>query len=156
MSHQRQLSSNRAIEEAKYDNLTVVFPAHNQLQIDIDNAADYAIFKAHLEIIRDRLGIKFIEEHPSRSGGFRKHITITLSASVLSHAERILLQAVLGSDRMREMLNYFQSLLRDRFPVLFLENPHMVKMLGIKFRTPISHQLNPANKAIAYLKEQLP
>src|SRR5438552_1873275 len=107
------LTSNRAIEEAHLQCLAVVIPAHNQLQIDIDNAADYAIFKLHIEIIKDRIGVVSIEEHLSRSGGVKKHITVTLAASVMSNAERILLQAALGSDRKRELLNYFQALNRD-------------------------------------------
>jgi hypothetical protein len=51
--------------------------------------------------------IRDIRIEPSRSGLPKRHITVTLVDPV-SQIERLALQAMLGSDRVRELLGYVQ------------------------------------------------
>jgi hypothetical protein len=116
-------NSERAIHEAKLLGLEVVFPAADELQIDIDNSADYEVFLEHIGILERYYCTAFEpKETLSRSGGDCKHITVKLHHKI-SNTERILLQAVLGSDRKREILSLLQEWGGDAHPTLFLEKP---------------------------------
>lgn len=116
-------NSQRAIEQAKQEKLEVVFPKKNQLQLDIDNDAAYAVYEAHYDIVDGYWGISYTDEQPSRSGKpGKKHITVTLSREV-TNKERIALQAFLGSDLKREVLSFVQEEEGDPHPTLFLEKP---------------------------------
>lgn len=114
-------NSESAFEKAKANDLVVVEPEAHQLQIDIDDSRAYEIFSKNQAAVNEHFGIVGIEEHASKSGGDRKHVTVTLAKPVMSNMERILLQACLGSDGVRELLSYVQVLNRDPHPILFLE-----------------------------------
>lgn len=114
-------NSARAIDEAARLGLDVVFPAADELQIDIDNEVDYDVFRRHIGILEQHYCTELEpKETSSRSGGECKHITVKLPHKV-SNTERILLQAVLGSDRTREVLSLLQEWNGDAHPTLFLE-----------------------------------
>jgi hypothetical protein len=113
-------TSARAEIEAKELGLDVVYPAPNQLQIDIDSEADYETFIEVNYVLKNFIGVTHYEEKPSRSGWPKKHITLTLDRDV-TNLERILLQACLGSDGTREFLSYVQEINKDPHPTLFLE-----------------------------------
>ena len=113
-------NSQRAIDEAKKLNLDVVFPADNQLQLDIDNDESMAQFEKLRDVIEHYWGIGNVETHPSKSGLPKRHVTVTMQ-SKLDVLDRILIQACLGSDRTRELLSYLQVRNGDKHPVLFLE-----------------------------------
>jgi hypothetical protein len=115
-----QPNSQRAIDEAKKLGMDVVFPESNQLQLDIDNDADYAYMQSVWDVLDAHWGIVDVEEHPSKSGLPKRHVTITLNKE-LAPVERVLLQACFGSDRKRELLSYLQVLNGDAHPILFLE-----------------------------------
>jgi hypothetical protein len=108
-------TSKRAIDEAAKLGMVVVFPKDNQLQIDIDNDESYAVFQAHLDILQHHFGFGDIEEHPSKSGGQKRHITVNLNADI-DNTERVLLQALMGSDRKREFLELHPGVARRRSP----------------------------------------
>ena len=120
MEYEYAPNSQRAIDEAALLGMDVVFPAANQLQIDIDSDEAYDRYLRVRPLLERHLSDIEIEEHPSRSGGENRHITLTLSRNV-TDIERILLQACLGSDPVREFLGYIQVLEGDPHPVLFLE-----------------------------------
>lgn len=113
-------NSQRAIDEAALLGMDVVFPAANQLQIDIDSDEAYERYLRVHPLLYQHLGVVDGEEHPSKSGGEKRHITLTLKKDI-TDTERILLQACLGSDPVREFLGYIQVLTGDPHPVLFLE-----------------------------------
>lgn len=104
---------------------TVVLPADNQLQIDIDSEEHYVAFLRSAEVVlrnwSDACEIE-IEEHPSTSGLPRRHITLTLPFAVESW-QRIALQAALGSDPVRELLSGTRLMRGDIHPTLFVESP---------------------------------
>jgi len=113
-------NSARALKEAETDNLDVVFPAANELQIDIDSDHAYAIYQEMYPLIDKYYFVSQVKETPSRSGGEKRHITVILGRDV-SVYERIALQIALGSDRVREYLSVVQAMQNDPHPTLFLE-----------------------------------
>jgi hypothetical protein len=112
-------SSERAFKEAEAEGLEVVLPDDHTLQLDIDNDEDYDIYHENYPILEKYFKVLDTKEAPSRSGK-GKHITILLHEE-LGVYERIALQAALGSDRKREILNMVQARSGDPHPILFLE-----------------------------------
>ena len=113
-------NSQRAIDEALQFGLSVVFPKDNELQLDIDNEHSFQLYMKQADILKKYIGVEGYKVEPSRSGLPKLHITITLSRTV-STLERLALQAMMGSDRVRELLGFVQYLNNDPHPVLFLE-----------------------------------
>ena len=115
-------NSERALHVAETENLQVVFPKDNEIQIDIDNNVSFDLYVKLREVLWGN-GHGPVHEvcTPSRSGNSeRRHITVTFEKPV-TPLERICLQACLGSDRMRELLGYLQWKNNDPHPTLFLE-----------------------------------
>lgn len=113
-------NSDRAIQEAKDDNLDVVFPAPNELQLDLDTPEAWAIYQTMWPIVNRYYGISAMKEQESRSGYPKRHVTLGLDRPV-TNFERIAIQACLGSDRVRELLGVIQEMAGDPHPTLFLE-----------------------------------
>ena len=115
-------NSQRAINQAIMEGLEVVYPEANQLQIDIDNHHSYMLLYNQLGIVQKFIGEYDYKETPSKSGEPHKfHITLTFTDIEFSPLARIGLQAMLGSDRVRELLSYVQFVNGDLHPTLFLE-----------------------------------
>lgn len=127
-------STQDAIEQAKARGLKTIFPSENELQIDIDDRASEDLF---WELYRS-IFIRYFESGkepkvtPSKSGGEKKHITVTLTRDVTA-MERILLQACLGSDRKRELLSFIELIKGDAMPTLFFEPDVQVPTTGETF-----------------------
>ena len=101
------------------------FPEDNELFIDIDTAEAwedfgkrrfvlYALLKAAGHTIDD------IEVTPSKSGLPHRHIVLRLSGSVTME-QRIIFQLALGSDYVREIMNYAAWLNGESNPSIFIE-----------------------------------
>jgi hypothetical protein len=115
------LSSEIAYREAADHNLEVVLPEPYDLLIDIDNEADMARFDRGMDFIIKHFNGQVIKSTPSRSGLPKRHIIVRLDRPV-TDAERIALQAALGSDPVREILGIVRVQHKDPHPTLFLEN----------------------------------
>ena len=113
-------NSQRAIDLAVNDGLNAIFPKDTELQIDIDNEHSFQMFEKQRLILNRFVPIKDIKIEPSRSGLPKRHITVTLFDSI-TQIERLALQAMLGSDRVRELLGYVRHKNNDPHPTLFLE-----------------------------------
>jgi hypothetical protein len=114
-------NSQRAIDQALVEGLEVVFPEPNQLQIDIDNEHSHLLLQNQLLIVEKFVGHSNCEAKPSKSGNPHKwHVTLTFDRT-FTPLERIGLQAMLGSDRVRELLSFVQMENEDPHPTLFLE-----------------------------------
>lgn len=114
-------SSQSAYDKAERDELEVVLPRDNQLFIDIDSDFALLVFEKNYEqLLRFYDSAAITSISPSKSGGEKKHITITLSEPV-SPTERLVLQAFLGSDLRREFLGLQRIKAGDKNPTLFLE-----------------------------------
>ena len=113
-------SSQAAYERAATMHCNVVIPKKNQLQIDIDNDLQYAIYEKNLPKLRAFYPVLGLTETPSKSGEARKHITVDLYDDV-DGKERLILQAFLGSDLRREFLSLMRIKNSDPIPTLFFE-----------------------------------
>jgi hypothetical protein len=114
-------SSQSAVDRAERENLELVKPESNELQIDIDNVFGMAIYRKNMETFQNFYTVLEVFSLPSKSGLPNKHhITITLAEKV-DPTERLLLQMFLGSDLTREFLGYQRVKVGDPVPTLFLE-----------------------------------
>lgn len=107
--------------------LVVVLPEDNELFLDLDSLESRDVFHAHLNILQGRLPglVQEVVSNVSASGGDHRHVTITLSRPVKGAVERILLQAVLGSDLRRELLSFAFLEKGRECPTLFFERPEV-------------------------------
>ncbi len=98
----------REIERAARRGCRVIFPERNQLQLDIDTPAQLAAFEARIEFLRrgEECSVEIV---PSKSRG-HFHVTVTFPHREFGDVERIALQAVLGSDPLREYMAYLRVL----------------------------------------------
>jgi len=122
-------NSDRAIKEAEDNNLEVIFPAENQLLIDIDSDRAFDVYIAMKPLLEKYYGIREEKVAYSRSGTPKRHITVDLFRTI-TNEERITLQVMMGSDRVREFLGLIQLGNGDPHPVLFLEKKPEVTNAG--------------------------
>lgn len=115
-------NSRRAVREAEESGLTVVYPEDNQLQIDINSDRAFSIFIEMKHLLEKYFIVRDVVILPSRSGLPKRHITVTLDQPINDY-QRIALQSIMGSDRVREFLSYVQHRNGDQHPILFLEKP---------------------------------
>src|SRR5258708_6195778 len=115
-------SSQFSLDFARKEGLRIVLPSVKELQIDIDNDADFAQFTQAYSMLRDLqlFSPRGYSERPSRNGGEGRHITVMLHSDV-TPLERITLQAILGSDWRREMFSLKRLEDGDAIPTLFFE-----------------------------------
>jgi hypothetical protein len=121
-------TSARGRADAALKGLIVVTPKNNELFIDIDSDTDLAEFDRNYGIIDELFGIDEAVQTPSRNKKQGKHIVVTL-AQPITPLERVLLQAILGSDRKREALSLWRIRNNDPNPTLFFEKSES-SMLG--------------------------
>jgi hypothetical protein len=114
-------NSAHAEREAQDDDLDIVFPKDNELQIDLDSDHAFDIFLEMLPLVERYFAIVDTKIMYSRSGAPKRHITVTLDQPVKNNFHRIALQLALGSDRVREFLSVVQENYQDPHPTLFLE-----------------------------------
>lgn len=115
------LSSDTARDRAEREGLDIVYPTDTQLFVDIDSDAGRDQFSKYRDLVAQFYGIDSVEVKLSKSGYPHAHIIVNLQKKVHS-AERIFLQAILGSDPKREMLGWQMSETHgDSTPTLFFE-----------------------------------
>jgi len=115
-----------AEEQAKQKGCVIVEPKPNELFIDIDSADDYAYFEKQIKRVAMRWPCTWrASKSPSGKPG-RYHVVVEFAANELGERtldawQRIALQAVLGSDRVREIISVQRLLDGDPTPTLFFE-----------------------------------
>lgn len=113
-----------ASAKAASKGLVVKLPAANELFVDIDNDADFAVFTKHLATLGEHVSVLGFDETPSNSGGTHRHVVVRLGRDIANDVERIFLQAVLGSDRLRELLSWACIQAKaSPHPSVFFEKP---------------------------------
>lgn len=107
-------------KKAAEQNLDVELATDTTLFLDIDSEEAFAYFEQQLAVYDslDIVDYDYYVVRPSKSGLPKRHITVYLFEP-LPLVERILLQAVLGSDRKRELLAYVGSKSGQEHPVVF-------------------------------------
>jgi hypothetical protein len=97
--------SDRAEVSAKAKGLVLHRPDPNELFIDIDDEPSLAIFHQAIGLLGSM--VLGFTRAPSPSGDpHRFHIRVRLDYDLKNDFERIALQALLGSDRLHEMLSW--------------------------------------------------
>ncbi len=115
----------------------VVNPQPNELFIDIDREEDYEYFKKNVNWLKDIIECWHVSPSPSGKPG-HYHIVVTLKRSVRDAFERIGLQAILGSDRLREVLSWRNAMNNSGRPTCFFEKEtNLFKLLRGKTKSAI-------------------
>ena len=115
------MRSNEAEDYAKANNLEVRFPKPNELFLDIDSAAHLDTFFRNFDLAKAVFGLDITyTTTPSRRKADGSHIVITLPKGV-TNLERLLWQAILGSDLRREAHSYRNMQRGEERPTLFFE-----------------------------------
>jgi hypothetical protein len=94
----------RRDEKAAKHGMDIVYPEDDELFIDIDDSAGLKVFQEGLPLLGNL--VLGYARTPSNGGGDHWHIKVKLSRKVDDTLERIALQALLGSDRKRELLSW--------------------------------------------------
>jgi len=95
----------------------IYYPENNELLIDIDTKEQYEQFKAKFSRLVKEFEDTTYSIIVSKSGYPHQHIIVKMGFD-LNNSERIALQAILGSDPIREMLSLFRHFNVDPFPSL--------------------------------------
>lgn len=92
---------------AKKYGLIINEPHDNELQVDLDGIKFPEYFQSHLELISQWNKVVDVRYTTSKSGNRHAYIELT---NPISQMERMLFQACLGSDPLRELLTYKNTL----------------------------------------------
>jgi hypothetical protein len=96
-------SREAAIMNAVEAGLQVVYGDEMTLQLDIDTEEDFAFCKKQLKLLAKL--VPYSNCTVTRSKSNKWHVYVDLKKA-LAREDRVTLQATLGSDRTREILNY--------------------------------------------------
>lgn len=119
-------NSEVAFKRAEEQNMRVVLPDEYTLQLDIDNDEAYKQLTSKLKVLRAwHYYPTIVKDAPSKSGLPHRHVYIRVTKE-LTQIERIVLQQYLGSDPVREFLNFQRVLLGDTYATLFFEPKEQV------------------------------
>jgi hypothetical protein len=99
----------QAEEKAAAKGLECILPKPSELFVDIDDQASADRFQRAFDTLKgnNRYELRVVRSTPSQSGDpYRSHIVIDLGRPVINEVERVALQAILGSDPVREALSW--------------------------------------------------
>jgi hypothetical protein len=115
------IKSDKAYAEAEANGCYVKIPAKDELFIDIDDEKSQNQFHLNIGKVDEQIGIVDPQWTASPSGEpGRFHVVVKLLRDV-EPMERILLQALCGSDLKREALSWVRLVNNDPNPTLFYE-----------------------------------
>lgn len=108
--------------------MIMIEPKPNELFVDIDSEESYTEFHKRIEDLKRFFHMEY-KEKISKSGLPHQHITVSLFHKTgepykVDPYLRILLQHVLGSDRVREILSTYRILSGVENPTRFFEAEH--------------------------------
>lgn len=101
--------------------LAVVFPDEYQVFLDLDQAQDQYVMEALLPLFKER-GFPLKVEKVTRSKNGGKHVYLR-ATQPLGPERRLLIQAILGSDRKREALGFLRLVNNEEYTSCFFEVP---------------------------------
>lgn len=107
--------------------LVIVTPAPNELFIDLDSEDACTTFWEHGPIFASIVTAVFVSVSPS-GYPWHYHVTVTLNRAVASYDERLMLQAMLGSDLLHEALCWREHAHGLDAPTVFFEKPEVVDL----------------------------
>lgn len=106
-----RLRIREAISRIRQEQQTPVAPAPvkpgpRDLLINIESERDFRVFRKQFEIFSKILQCRVVKIGFAESGPPKRHVHVRLTKPVTSKYERLLLQALLGSDLKRELLSW--------------------------------------------------
>lgn len=113
--------------EAQKSNLMAVLPKRNELQIDLDSEQAYAQFLRAFSVMSRYRSLEIVSLQWSKSGAPHRHIYIKTTR--VSDKTRVALQAMLGSDVVRENLSMQRIACKMKNPTVFFEKVGFVKKI---------------------------
>lgn len=105
------------------DGFSIRYPESNELLIDLDSEKALKEFTTRIirvshELEINQAGMELsYNVYPSKTEG-HYHVIVKMPFNLDEPFERVALQAVLGSDPVREMLSIFRIWLGDKYPSL--------------------------------------
>ena len=143
MSEIRHRTMEEAKEEAKVLGLIAVFSTPHEVFIDRDTVADKELVRGLRRVLREN-GVELTKPlvARSKSGGVKRHVYYHCNKP-LSILDRITIQAVLGSDPIREILSWCRAQLGEvAVTVLFETKVEYAKVVAWRkqnMRQPVSY-----------------
>ena len=120
----------------------LVAPKENELQIDLDSDCSSKKLASLLYVLNKQIGYKKFSKYQSKTKG-NYHIIVTLKRK-LPALERILWQAILGSDPFREAHNYARVKNgKSKFPIFLAMKAPLKNNKQIKCRCYIPKNVPP-------------
>jgi hypothetical protein len=108
------------VERMAAEGFVIMVPENDELMLDIDAEEDFVFFgRAILRLIEEFPSVSF-RVNFSKSGKPHRHVVVKMPFP-LDAVQRIAFQAVLGSDRVREMLSLLRYHNGDPCPTLLAE-----------------------------------
>lgn len=108
------------IAKMQAEGYRIVYPAPDELQIDMDTDEHFETFKHQVKIlIREYPNIEYTI-NPSKNGLPGRHATIKMPFP-MQNEERIAWQAAMGSDPIRELISLMRIKRGDNYPTIFVE-----------------------------------
>jgi hypothetical protein len=125
LSHEKYLESRlQYVERMSAEGYSIYQPEDNELLLDLDTEEDFAFFQKAVARLQEEYplwGITWFA-HASKSGLPHRHAIVNLGyGQHITSLERVAYQAVLGSDRVRELLSLFRYFAGDPCPTLLAE-----------------------------------
>lgn len=117
----KRVSLQWGLRRARKHGQKIVEPRANELQIDIDGARSLRKYGMQFSILK-RAGIThgWRERITPSKRANHAHITIVMPRP-MKPLERVGLQAILGSDLMREAFNWSRVTRKNKYPIAFFE-----------------------------------
>lgn len=121
-----------AAEEAEEKGCIIIESDESTLLLDYDSAEAAQQFENRRWSLEQIFGVESIESWPSKSGGGHVHYKVVLLQKLTS-AQRIALQAAMGSDWVRELFAVERDRLGKRNPsILFQPKEAVVTVVRAK------------------------
>lgn len=111
-------SRQRYCARKKEEGYKIYYPEENELLLDFDDEESFQTFKRRIAIIEReaKTDIKWTVFNSTTKG--HRHVSVKMPMKIENNYERIAVQAVLGSDPIREMLSLFRAWRDDPHPTL--------------------------------------
>lgn len=109
-----------ALEQAREQGMTVVKGSDTRILLDLDDGEDEEFYATMLPVICEHIKLEEEKRWRSKNGGL--HVQL-LSPRPLNVRSRLLIQACLGSDRVKEFLSLVRVWKKESDPVMLFRPP---------------------------------
>ena len=117
-----KITQAQAIKTAIRNGFSVIEGYENTLLLDLDSHYDISYFKFIFPVFQSYVKCSIKDEWRSKSGK-GKHMVIKLEEPMPSLECRSMCQAILGSDRIHELLSFFKNYVKEGAESVVLFKP---------------------------------